>query len=145
MRAGLLVFAIVLAGCDTASVPLASPQLDAAGKSFALPPPGEGTLYVVRGADVGTLINVTVGARSLGPLGNYTWFRVDVAPGNLDVRCAGGEGSKFASVTLAAGETRFVETRATTGWWGSRCEIGEIADAAGRDLVRRGQRAIELR
>jgi hypothetical protein len=145
MRKTILAIAVLLVACDTASVPLATTQADADGKKFGAPPSGEATLYVVRGGDVGTLINVTVGARSLGLLGNFTWFRVDLAPGTLDVRCAGGEASKSTTVTLAAGEVRFVETRATTGLWNSRCEIGEVAAPAGRDLVLRGKRAVELR
>lgn len=145
MRQGILTFALLLAACDTASVPLATSRADAEGKSFPPPPSGQAALYLVRGGDVGTLISVTVGPRPLGALGNYTWFRVDVPPGTLDVRCAGGEASKAAQVTANAGDVRFIEIRATTGWWNSRCDIEEVTDQVGRGLVLRGKRAIELR
>lgn len=140
-----LALCLLLAACDTATVPLASTHADAEGKTFAPPPPGQAAVYIARGGDVGTLIQVTVGPRPLGPLGNYTWFRVDVVPGTLDVRCAGGEASRAVQVAVAAGETRFVDVKATTGWMDSRCAIAEVDAAFGRQLVLSGKRAIELR
>lgn len=140
-----LLSMLAATACDTASVPLASSQSDADGKRFAPPPAGQVALYVVRTGDVGSLINVTVGSRSLGPLGNYSWMRYDVAPGTLDIRCVGGEGSKAIDVPAAAGDIRFVEIRATTGWWAARCDIAEIAADAGRAAVMQGKRAIEIR
>ncbi|MBR2819848.1 MAG: hypothetical protein IKE60_34580 [Reyranella sp.] len=140
-----LIALLAVSACDTASVPLASSQSDAAGKQFAPPPAGQAALYVVRGGDVGTLISATLGARNLGPFGNNTWMRYDVAPGVLDVRCVGGEASKAIEVTAAAGELRFVEIRATTGWWAARCDIVELSGDAGRAAVMQGKRAIETR
>jgi len=134
-----------LAACDTASVPLAGAQADAEGKAFPAPPPGKAALYIVRGGDGGTLINITVGARQLGPLGNHTWFREDVTPGTLDVRCAGGESSQALDLPIAVGETRFVQVKPAMGWAAVRCTIAEVAAAHGRETVLWGKRARDLR
>lgn len=140
-----LLSVLAIAACNTASVPLASKQADEEGKRFAPPPSGQVALYLVRTGDVGSLVSVTVGSRNLGPLGNYSWMRYDLAPGLLDVRCVGGEASKAIEVSAAAGEVRFVEIRATTGWWAARCDITELGADAGRAAVMQGERAIETR
>lgn len=145
MRLMLGLLLLALAACDTASVPLADSQANAAGKRFDPPPRGQGQLYVYRLGDVGTLVGVTVGARNVGQLGNYSWFKVAVPPGPADVRCVGGEDSKQAMVMIADGETRFVEVAATTGWWAARCTVVEVPAEQGRAGVLRGSRAAELR
>ncbi len=144
MRRTIAILAVLIAGCDTASVPLASSQADAEGKTFAAPPPGQGAIYIVRGGDAGTLLSIVVGSRNLGPLGNYTWFRQDVAPGTVPVRCTGGESSQIVDVAVAAGELRFLQVRPTTGWAALRCAIAEIPPDQGRQIALGGKRARAL-
>lgn len=141
---GLAAAVLLLAACDTATVPLADSQLDAQGRRFA-PPPGQGSIYVYRIGDSGTLFNIAVGQRALGPIGNYSWFVADVPPGIHQVRCTGPEDSKLVEVSIGADETRFVEIDALSGWWALRCGIAEKPAAEGRAGVLRGKRALELR
>lgn len=136
---------LAVAGCNTASVPPAPAQADAEAKKFTPPPAGMGSLYVVRTGDGGTLIGVTAAGKSLGPLGNFNYFQTDVAPGDVNVRCTGGENVKDVTVPVAAGETKFVKIRATIGWATLRCSIFPIDAAEGRAAVLEGTRAAESR
>lgn len=140
-----LALCLLLAACDTATVPLASSQADAEGKAFAPPPPGQATLYVARGGDGGTLLNIAIGARQIGPLGNYTWLREDVPAGPVAVRCTGGESSHVLDLDLAPGQTTFLQVRPTIGWAAPRCSMWETDAAAGRQLVLGGKRARDFR
>lgn len=142
---GLVAAVLLLGACDSAIVPLADTQSDAAGRRFDPAPAGQGTIYIVRQGGSGTLINIAVGPQVLGPLGSRTWFRADVAPGTVNVRCTGDESSRIIPVTVGAGATRFVEVESTSGWAGLRCAIKELPDAEGRQAVLQGKRAAELR
>lgn len=140
----LLMTMLALGACDTARVPLADSQADAAGRRFA-PPPGQGSIYVYRGGDSGTLFSIMVGRREFGPIGNYSWFVADVEPGTHDVRCTGGENSRILPVSVAAGEARFVLVDALSGWWTLRCGITEQPESIGKPGVLAGKRAAEIR
>lgn len=140
-----LIALLAVAGCNTASVPLAPASADAEGKRFAPPPAGMGTIYVARTGDGGTLIGITANQRVLGHLGNFTWLRVDVTPGTVDLRCMGGENIRDLQVPVAAGETKFVKTRASIGWQTLRCSLYEVDASEGRQAVTEGNRALEAR
>lgn len=140
-----LLSVLAIAACNTASVPPAPAASDAEGKKFDAPPPGMGALYIARTGDGGTLINVSVGQRTLGPLGNFNWFRVDLPPGTANVRCAGGENVQDLQVPITAGEIKYIKTRASIGWQTLRCSLYEVDTSEGQGAVREGSRAAEVR
>jgi hypothetical protein len=144
MRNLLLGLVLLLGAC--ASVPMATPGEDAAGKRFEAPPPGRSNLYVYRFGVVGaaTANDTTLGPRALGSLGPSTWLLVTLEPGTYDVRC-NAENSASTTVQLAAGETRYVEVSVRIGFTRARCAIAEATPEAGRVAVMSGSRAADIR
>lgn len=136
-----LVLLSLISAC--ASVPMASSDLDAAGKQFAPPPPGKASLYVYRESIFGAAVSVsvTMGQRALGALVSDTWFQLDVDPGQYDIRCTGGEGADSKIVAIASGETRYVEVAIRMGVIQPRCAVFEVMPEQGRKAVLGGKRA----
>jgi hypothetical protein len=130
-----------------ASAPMAPPDADIQAKQFQPPPPGQASLYVFREGTFGAaiLIGASLGQRTLGQLAADTFFRVDLEPGDYDLRCSSMEGAGSATVRIAAGETRFVEVAARMGFGSARCAIFEVAAEQGRAAIANGRRAAETR
>ena len=81
----------------------------------------------------------------LGQLGPDNYFRVDVQPGEYDMRCSGSEGAGSTTLRIAAGEVRFVEVAARLGLGSARCAIFEVTEQQGRSAIAHGKRAAEIR
>lgn len=137
-----LLALLLLAGC--ASVPLDSAQEDTRGKQFAPPPPDRGSLYVYRQGPMGAPVSlgVTLAGRAEARLAQDTFVWLEPAPGAIDVRCTGTDGSADTVVNVGPGETRFVEVAYHPGLMGSRCAVKEVTDAEGRAAVLQGKRAV---
>lgn len=109
-----LLWSIALALAVTActSVPLAPREADAAAKRFEPPAPGRGALYIVRdGYMLSDEVGVLVDRRPVGILAYDTYLRLELPPGQHDVRAENIENRQALAVTtvrLASGETRFV-------------------------------------
>lgn len=107
--AGLLVLAVA-AACT--SVPLASREADTAAKHFEPPASGWAALYVVReGYMLSDEVAVLVDQRPVGTLAYDTYLRLELPPGQHDVRAENIENRQPLAVTtvqLAADEVRFV-------------------------------------
>ncbi|MBS0525888.1 MAG: hypothetical protein JSS04_19825 [Proteobacteria bacterium] len=105
-----IIVALAVAACT--SVPLASRDADAAAKRFEPPPPGWAILYIVReGYMLSDEVAVLVDQRSVGSLAYDTYQRLELPPGQHDVRAENLEYGQTLAVTtvqLAAGEIRFV-------------------------------------
>jgi hypothetical protein len=106
--AGLLVLAV--AACT--SVPLAPREADTAAKRFEPPASGWAALYIVRdGYMISDEVAVLVDQRPVGNLAYDTYLRLQLAPGQHDVRAEDIENRQPLAVTtvqLEAGEIRFV-------------------------------------
>jgi hypothetical protein len=140
MRHGFLAgVTLLLAGCGTAQVAMAPPGQDAAGKQFNPPPPGMAAVYFYDSLNSGPLINVMQGALVIGQLGPLTWIRIETSPGWYTMRCATWSSATPSSITLAAGDMRFVEVERPTG--AAACTIQETGPDAGRTGVLSGRRA----
>jgi hypothetical protein len=102
--------ALALAACT--SVPLAPREFDTAAKRFEAPSPGLGALYIVReGYMISDEVAVLVDQRSVGALAYDTYLRLELPPGQHDVRAENVENRQPLAVTtvrLAVGEIRFV-------------------------------------
>lgn len=147
MKKILVAVAVLLSACSS-SVPMATGSDDIDGKRFQAPAPNMSALYIYRGAaGLGggeAVFTPTIGQRMLGGLAPRTWFRIELAPGQYDLRCLGGENQGNLVVTLATQETRFVEIEPGSGWVNYRCHLIEVDADRGRDGVLRGNRAAAL-
>ena len=133
-----------LSAC-AASVPMASPQEEAAGKAFAPPAAGQAALYVFRTNQAGATATLTAGARPLGTLTRNSWLRVALAPGRYDVRCAMpvvSDSVASLEVDLAAGETRYVSAALQVS--GLTCRLAMVDADTARLAIMAGSRAKEI-
>ena len=105
-----IVLALAVAACT--SVPLAPREADTAAKRFEAPAAGWSALYIVReGYMISDEVAVLVDQRPAGSLAYDTYLRLELPPGQHDVRAENIENRQplaVTSVQLAAGETRFV-------------------------------------
>ena len=143
--ASAIMLVSLLAAC--ASVPMASSDADIQAKKFQSPSAGQATLYVFREGIFGAAIalNASVGQRMLGQLGPGNYFRVDLQPGDYDMRCSSTENSRSTTVSIATGETRFVEVAARIGLGAARCAVFEVTEQQGRSAIAHGKRAAEIK
>jgi hypothetical protein len=132
---------LVLAGCGTAQVAMAPSGQDAAGKQFDPPPPGMTAVYFYNPLNSGPLINVMQGAMIIGRLAPLTWIRIETSPGWYTLRCMTWSSANPSSITLAAGDLRFVEVDRPPG--AANCSIQETDPDAGRSGVLSGGRALQ--
>lgn len=121
---------------------MAGEGADAEGKRFEPPPAGGSALYIYRESVFAAAYSlpVSLGPRQLGSLATDTWLRVDLAPGTYEVTCTTDEKTDTVPVTLAPGETRYVEAATRVGWFGPRCGVFEVSLEKGRQAVTAGRR-----
>ena len=92
--------AVALAVAACTSVPLASREVDAAAKRFEPPAPGRGALYIVReGYMLSDEIAVVVDQQPVGTLAYDTYLRLELPPGQHDVRAESIENRQPLAVT----------------------------------------------
>ena len=142
MREGWIgAMMLLLAGCGPAQVAMAPPGQDAAGKQFRPPPPGMAAVYFYNPVNSGPLIDVMQGALVIGRRAPLTWIRIETSPGWYTTRCVTWSSANSSSITLAAGDVRFVEVAMPSG--AAACTIGETGAEAGRSGVLSGGRALQ--
>jgi hypothetical protein len=142
MRQGFLAgMTLLLAGCGAVQVAMAPPGQDTAGKQFDPPPPGMAAVYFYDPVNSGPPINVMQGALVVGRLAPLTWIRIETSPGWYTMRCATWSSANLSSVTLAAGDLRFVEVEMPSG--AATCTIQESGPDVGRSGVLSGGRALQ--
>lgn len=137
----------VLSGCadlNEARAPMADAGADAVGRQFAPPPPGMSSIYVVRvGKPQPIVWTITVGQRTLAQIGTMSWARLDLPPGQIDLRCTGSMADTTSLLlTLNPGEIRYVEI--TEEHFRIICHLTEIPAAQGQAAVLKGRRVREL-
>jgi len=134
-----LVSAFALGACAS---PWTSPWVEAWGPNFPQPPSGEAALYLVREAPADAApINLTIGRRPVGSLTGTTYMLFQLQPRLYDVHAFGVQAGTEQIITVAPGETRFLQIEATpTGG----TQILEIASRDGRRIVRQGERVAAL-
>jgi hypothetical protein len=139
--------ALALASCAEAfegRAPMSDAASDAAGRQLAAPSPGKAALYVFRADKPQPIVwTVLAGRTTISQLGTMSWSRVELLPGQYDLRCVGGrEATPSLVLNLAAGETRYVDLG--TEWWKIACTLNEVDAAAGRAGIAAGKRVLEL-
>jgi hypothetical protein len=132
---------LLLAGCGAAQVAMAPPGQDAAGKQFDPPAPGMAGVYFYDPINSGPAINVMQGAMVIGRLAPLTWIRIETSPGWYTMRCATWSSANLSSITLAAGDLRFVQVEMPSG--AATCTVQETGPDIGRNGVLSGSRALQ--
>jgi hypothetical protein len=135
-----VAFMLLVAACS--SPPMTSWWGETYGSDFPQPLPGEAALYLVRDVapEGAPPINLSIGRRPMGGLTSLTWMRFDLQPKLYDIRAFGTRASTEQIITVAPGQTRFIQIEARE----AGTEILEISQRDGRRLVRQGQRAWEM-
>ncbi len=140
-QAFLAGLTLLLAGCGAAHVAMAPAGQDTAGKQFDPPQRGMAAVYFHDPVNSGPLINVMQGALVIGRLAPLTWIRIETSPGWYTMRCATWSSANLSSITLAAGDLRYVEVEMPSG--AATCAIQETGADAGRNGVLSGGRALQ--
>jgi hypothetical protein len=111
--------------------------------TFEPPPADKAGLYIASGyiPDVAT---ISVGASTVGSLGQNAWLRVDLAPGHYEIAARSPYSTDSLSVTLAPNALAYVQLQYIDSrpW---RDALSEVSADKGQALVRAGKRAPEGR
>lgn len=137
----LIALSLTLGACQSSSVPMAPPPMDAAGRQFAPPPSGLGAVYFFNPSDSSPVLNVRADGREIGRLGTQTWMRAEFSPGDHTFHCWGGGSTNQTTITVAPGDMRFINVQMLPGQY--VCSIGESDPGFGRASVSAGARAMQ--
>jgi hypothetical protein len=113
------------------------------GPNFPQSNPGEAALYLVREAAPveAAPINLTIGRRPVGSLTGLTYMRFDLQPRLYDLHAYGVQSGTEQIITVAPGQTRFLQVEATpTGG----VQFLEISWRDGRRMVSQAQRLPQM-
>lgn len=134
-----LFVAIVAAGC--VSVPMASPEMDAAAKTFRTKH-GKANIYVYRTESFGGggKMPVMLDAVSVGATAAKTYLLLEVKPG-VHTLLSNSENSPTVTFRAAAGKNYFVQQETKIGAWRPRSALHIVDEATGRAGVAQCKRA----
>ena len=131
------VVAIVslLSGC--ASVPMASPEQDAARKQFTAPAADKSGIYVFRNSFVGQALRkrVSVDGTVLGESANKTYFYKEVAPGNHTLATESEFGDNSITLKTDGGKNYFVRQYIKMGAFVGGAALELVSDEEGKKEV----------
>lgn len=132
----------VLAGC--ASVPLASPELDAQAKSFAAPAAGKANIYVYRHESFGAAIRIPVSldGRKVASTAAKTYMLLSVAPGPHQV-LSDAEVEDKLEVNAEAGKTYYIWQEIKMGAFMARTKLQMVDEAKARKHLARCKRVLQ--
>jgi len=133
----IAVFALLgllsLGGC--ASVPMATPEQDAAAKNFTVPT-GKSRIYLYRNETFGgaITIDVTLDGKKVATTGPMTYFVLDVDPGQHTIV---SKSENDASLTLStqAGQPYFVWQEIKMGFLSARSLLHKVDLQTGQKAV----------
>jgi hypothetical protein len=120
-----------------------SPWVRDYGPNFPQSNPGEAALYLVRDATPADAapISLTIGRRPVGSLTGLTYMRFDLQPRLYDLHAYGPQEGTEQIITVAPGQTRFIQVEATST---GGAQFLEVAPGDGRRMVRQGQRLQQM-
>jgi hypothetical protein len=125
------VLAVALAsGC--ASVQMASPEQDAAAKSFAVKP-DKANIYVYRNENFGAAMKMPVAldGKLAGDTAAKTYLMLEVAPGAHTV-VSKTENDSAVTLNAVAGRNYFLWQEVKMGMMGARSNLQVVDEATGR-------------
>jgi len=131
---------LLLAGC--ASVPMASPDLDAAAKRFEAPT-DKAAIYVFRDETMGAAITMSVflDEKLVGKTGAKTYYRIEGAPGSHTLR-GDAENDSVLQLDARAGQTYFVWQEVKMGVMIARNKLQIVDASRGQAGVRKCKLAL---
>lgn len=130
-----LIFSLsFLYGC--ASVPMASPEADAAAKQFK-PASGKANIYVYRNERFGAAIKVPVSLNGMtkGSTAAKTFMHWEVKPGQYKIM-SHAEKDDAITVNAVAGSNNFVWQEIKMGTWSARTKLQKVDAEKGKKVLR---------
>lgn len=130
--AGVLVS--FLSAC--ASVPMASPEQDAAAKEFRPPPADRAHLYVYRNESIGSAVKqpVVVDGIAVGQTAAKVFFLIPLAPGAHTVTSL-AENTFDLPISVAGGKSYFVWQEVKFGLLQARTKLHLVDEEKGKEGV----------
>lgn len=125
---------LALGGC--ASVPMASPQQDAAAKQFTVPA-GQSRIYLYRNETFGgaITIDVTLDGKKMATTAPMTYFVWDVAPGKHTI-VSKSENDATLTLDTQAGQPYFVWQEIKLGFLTPRSLLHKVDVTTGKTAVK---------
>ena len=104
-----MITTVLLTGC--ASVPMGTPEQDAALKQFKAPPADKAGLYIYRNSFMGQALKktVTLDGAVLGETANKIFFYKEIAPGKHNISTESEFSDNSLVLDAVAGKNYFVE------------------------------------
>jgi PBP1b-binding outer membrane lipoprotein LpoB len=131
---GVIAFAVILStGC--ASVQMASPEQDAAAKTFSVKP-DKANIYVYRNETFGAAIKmpVALNGKLVGDTAAKTYMKLEVPAGEHTLMSK-TENDSTVKVNTVAGKNYFVWQEVKMGLWAARSNLQQVEETAGREAV----------
>lgn len=131
--AGLLLALALLSGC--ASVPMASPEKDAAAKALKVAP-GKSVIYVYRNESFGAAVkmDVDLDGRRMGATVADTYLFAEVEPGMHKIG-SHAENDVYLDVNAEAGKAYFVWQEVKMGLMYARSRLQLVDETEGRNAI----------
>ena len=128
-----LVTIVLASGC--ASVQMASPEMDASAKTFAVKP-DKANIYVYRNESMGAAIKmpVALNGRLVGDTAARTYLLLEVPAGSHTV-VSKTENDSTVTVNAAAGRNYFVWQEVKMGMFAARSQLQLVDEATGKTGV----------
>lgn len=132
----------LLAGC--ASVPMATPEDDAASKTFAAPPDGKAGLYVFRNTWVGQAVRKTIylDGAPIGETANEVFLHCFVAPGRHKLSTESEFSNNDVEWTADAGQNYFFRNYIKMGLFVAGANLEQVTAEVGKENVLQCKRAL---
>ena len=132
-RMGVVLALLVVAfasGC--ASVPMASPEQDAAARSFVVRP-DKSNIYVYRNESMGAAIKmpIALNGKLVGDTAAKTFLRLEVAPGSHTL-VSKTENDSTITVNAVAGRNYFVWQEVKMGAFAARSLLQLVDEGTGK-------------
>ena len=127
---GALAAVVLASGC--ASVPMASPEMDNAAKTYATKP-GMANIYVYRNEQMGAAIKmpVVLDGRMVGDTGAKTYLLLQVPPGRHTL-ISKTENDSTLALDVAAGRNYFVWQEVKMGLMSAGSLLQAVDEATGK-------------
>jgi len=140
----LLINVVVFSGC--ASVPMASPEEDAAAKQFPAPPENKSGLYVYRNTFVGQALKKTVylDGAMIGETANKVYFYNLIDPGQHILSTESEFSDNSINFNAIEGENHFAEQYIKMGVFVGGANLQMVSEGEGQSAVRECRLARQL-
>jgi len=128
-----LACAVLAGGC--ASVPMATPEQDAAARTYTVKP-GKANIYVYRNETFGAALKmpIVLDGRLMADTAANTFMVLEVAPGP-HVVISKTENEPKVTINAVAGRNYFLWQEVKMGAFAARSELHQVDDATGKKGV----------